>query len=188
MLTNRTPQDAGSGVDGTAQLAELLVRTARRLHRSTQPAFGAIGLTNAQARVVRHLEHSDRPVRMADIAAALEVVPRTATSVVDDLEEGGLVVRAIDPNDRRSLLVSLTPAGRKLLEGLTEARRRTANSLFSPLSGMEKAELARLLGALCEPGDSDCSGRCQPPPGRSAPRASGRAAERASQIDEGVVR
>jgi len=111
--------------------------------------LGPMGLTGAQARVIRFLEGVGHPVRMADIAAALEVVPRTATSMVDGLEEAQLVVRAIDPRDRRSILVSLTNEGALLLDRLALARRRTAEATFSALSPIERGELARLLTVLC---------------------------------------
>src|SRR5271157_2825942 len=114
MLTNRPPSRAtrpagrsSPSDEDFAQLAELVVRTSRRLRRSSMAELGPMGLTGAQARVIGFLERAGHPVRMADIAAALEVVPRTATSMVDGLEEANLVVRAIDPHDRRSILVSL---------------------------------------------------------------------------------
>jgi DNA-binding MarR family transcriptional regulator len=103
---------------------------------------------------------------MADIAAALEVVPRTATSMVDGLETLGLVARAIDPHDRRSILVSLTGEGALLLGRLAQARRRTAEVTFSSLSPRDRGELVRLLTALCGPcggGNGQCS------PGARAP-------------------
>ncbi len=46
------------------------------------------------------------PLRMADIAAQLDVVPRSVTTMVDGLEAAGLVVRRADPDDRRSVLVA----------------------------------------------------------------------------------
>jgi DNA-binding MarR family transcriptional regulator len=70
------------------------------------------------------------------------------------LEKMGLVVRDVDPDDRRSILVTITPAGRdvadraveitarrqrELLAGLTESRRRdlheAADALVRHLSG-----------------------------------------------------
>ncbi len=123
--------------------------------------LGPMGLTGAQARVIRFLEGIGHPVRMADIAAALEVVPRTATSIVDGLEAANLVVRAIDPHDRRSILVSFTDEGAFLLDRLASSRRRTAEAIFSPLSPTERAELVRLLTVLCGP--------CAGPPGECAP-------------------
>src|SRR5271165_4571643 len=161
MLNNRAkinrPEAAGAmpvAPEDPAQLAELVVRTSRRLHRSSMAELGPMGLTGAQARVIGFLERAGHPVRMADIAAALEVVPRTATSMVDGLEEANLVVRAIDPHDRRSILVSLTSEGFLLLDRLALARRRTAETTFSALSPQDRGELARMLTALC---GSDCA-------------------------------
>jgi DNA-binding MarR family transcriptional regulator len=131
--------------------------------------LGPIGLTGAQARVVRYLDGLGHPARMADIAAALEVVPRTATSVVDDLEASKLVTRAIDPRDRRSILVSLTEEGARLLDRIAQARRRTAEATFSLLSPQERGELTRLLGVLCGPGCGP-KGTCEP--GGANPRHS----------------
>lgn len=169
MLTNHPLSDpsreAGRalfGADDSAQLAELLVRTARRLQRSSMAELGPMGLTGAQARVIRYLEAAGHPVRMADIAAALEVVPRSATSIVDDLERARLVTRAIDPRDRRSILVSLTPEGALLLDRVAQARRRTVEATFSRLSSPERAELTRMLATLCGCGPSDNCGVAGP--------------------------
>ena len=82
----RPAEDSAPNPEDVAQRAELLVRTSRRLRRSSMAELGPMGLTGAQARVILYLVAVGHPARMADIAAALEVVPRTATSVVDDLE------------------------------------------------------------------------------------------------------
>ncbi len=145
-------------------LAELIVRTARRLQRSSMAELGPMGLTGAQARVIRHLESAGHPLSMTHIAAALEVVPRTATSIVDDLEGAQLVVRAIDPRDRRSILVSLTDKGRLLTDKVSEARRRTAESTLSRLLPGERVELTRMLTTLC------CADAGQGRPPGSKPR------------------
>src|SRR5579872_3049532 len=97
-------------------LADLIGRAARRLRRGSLAHLGPLGLTMAQAKVLRAV--ASGPLRMADIAARLEVVPRTVTPMVDGLEEAGLVRRQADPDDRRSVLVEPTAAGRSLLERL----------------------------------------------------------------------
>jgi DNA-binding MarR family transcriptional regulator len=142
-----------------AQLADLLARTSRRLYRSSMAELGPMGLTGGQARVIGYLEHAGAPARMADIAAALEVVPRTATSMVDGLEAAGLVARATDPHDRRSVLVSLTDDGSRLLRRLASARRKAAEAAFKPLPPSDRRELGRLLTAICPPcRQHDCTG------------------------------
>jgi DNA-binding MarR family transcriptional regulator len=90
---------------------------------------------------------------MADIAALLEVVPRSVTTMVDGVEAAGLVVRGTDADDRRSVLVSLTAGGHALLERLERARRATAEEIFGALTPGERADLARLLGTLCHHDD-----------------------------------
>ncbi|HXQ75922.1 MAG TPA: MarR family transcriptional regulator [Acidimicrobiales bacterium] len=135
--------------DTTSELAELLTHSARRLWRGSMAQLSPLGLTHAQARVLRIVASSARPLRMADIAARLEVVPRSVTTMVDAVEAAGLIVRSPDPDDRRSVLVCLTARGGALLERLERARRATADDVFGGLTTEERADLARLLGVLC---------------------------------------
>jgi DNA-binding MarR family transcriptional regulator len=152
--TRATP--AGPGTGDTLELAELLSHSARRLRRWSTTQLAPLGLTSAQARVLHLVASAGRPLRMAEIAARLEVVPRSVTTMVDGVEASGLITRASDPGDRRSVLVSLTPRGRALLDSLERARRATAEEVFGGLAGHERADLARLLGALCRR-DGCCS-------------------------------
>jgi len=151
---HRVPAD-GSPSD----LADLLAQTARRIRRGSTEHLAPLGITGAQARVLRIV--SGGPIRMADIAARLEVVPRSVTSMVDGLEGAGLVRRRPDPDDRRSVLVEPTAGGRRLLARLHEARHATAEQVFAPLDASDRAELGRLLARLC-------TGRCHPGEGHRA--------------------
>jgi DNA-binding MarR family transcriptional regulator len=132
------------------ELAELFSHAARRLRRGSTTQLAPLGLTMAQSRILRLV--AGGPLRMADIAGRMDVVPRTVTPMVDDLTSAGLVTRRADPDDRRSLLVALTPAGRRLLDRLETARRMSAHELFGDLSERERKELFVLLGRLCESG------------------------------------
>lgn len=132
------------------ELAELLSHAARRLRRGSMAQLAPLGLTMAQAGALRTV--ADGPRRMADIAAALDVVPRTVTPMVDGLEAAGLAARRPDPTDRRSILVEPTPEGRRLLERLGRARRASAQQLFGSLTNTQRAEMGALLGQLCEDG------------------------------------
>lgn len=134
----------------TNELADLLGHAARRLRRGSMAQLAPLGLTMAQARVLRIV--ADGPRRMADIAAALDVVPRTVTPMVDGLEAAGVVARRSDPSDRRSVLVETTADGRRLMERMGRARRATAQQVFGSLSDAQRSQLAALLGQLCEAG------------------------------------
>jgi DNA-binding MarR family transcriptional regulator len=152
--------------DPTTQLAELFTHTARRLRRGSSAQLAPLGVTYAQARTLR-LVAEDGPMRMADLAARLEVVPRSVTTMVDALERTGLVARHTDRDDRRSVLVAPTAEGRRLIERLDRARRQGAADVFGSLTPGERDKLLRLLGRLCERGSCvSCSG----PPGVHAER------------------
>ncbi|HXQ43569.1 MAG TPA: MarR family transcriptional regulator [Acidimicrobiales bacterium] len=143
------PPRPGRTGDTTLELAELLSHSARRLRRGSTAQLAPLGITGAQAGVLHIVASAGRPLRMAEIATRLEVVPRSVTTLVDGVEASGLIVRSADPDDRRSVLVSLTARGRALLQSLEGARRATADEVFGALTGDERADLARLLGALC---------------------------------------
>ena len=87
-------------------------------------------------------------MRIGDLAAKLEIVPRSATTMVDGLENAGFVTRRMDPCDRRSILLAPTAKGQDLIARLAEERTASAETLFTPLSADEKLELLRLLGSI----------------------------------------
>ncbi|HEX6493578.1 MAG TPA: MarR family transcriptional regulator [Candidatus Dormibacteraeota bacterium] len=154
-MTSSAPPAA----DTSARLAELLTGAARRFHRAAGARLAPLGITWAQARVMRLIAAPGSSMRMADLAAHLGVVPRSATSMVDALAAGGLVARHADPLDRRSVLVSLSNDGRRLLDGLHEARRETAETMLAPLGAADRAELVRLLEAVV----AGCGNGCPAP-------------------------
>jgi DNA-binding MarR family transcriptional regulator len=150
------PPDKGTSDKGAsdqvAQLAELLACTSWRLRRAARSELEPLGLTFGQARALRLLARADEPVRMGELAARLEVVPRSATSMVDALEAAGLVSRQADPLDRRSVRVGLTTLGDDLLARLGRARRASAEALFARLDAAQRERLLELLIVLNERG------------------------------------
>jgi DNA-binding MarR family transcriptional regulator len=132
----------------TDQLADAVQQLARRLRHGARHRLAPLGLTPGQGRALSALERAGAPLRMAELADALRVVPRSATGVVEGLEEVGLVRRQTDPADRRSVLVSLTQAGRGTLDELAAARRQTAEELFGMLDPEDQRRLLALLTTL----------------------------------------
>lgn len=63
------------------------------------------------------------PRRMVDLADALDVAPSTAGRMCDRLVRKGLVRRQRARGDRRAVLVSVTPAGRQVVDEATGRRR-----------------------------------------------------------------
>jgi len=130
------------------QLADLLHRLTRRLRRAQAERLAPLGLTPAQERALRLITRSDEPPRMTELADRLGIVPRSLTTVIDALEEAGLVRREIDPRNRRAILLRLTDHGAAVRDELREARRRAAEDLFAPLTAEDRETLATLLTRL----------------------------------------
>ena len=130
------------------QLADQLQGLIRRLRRAQAERLAPLGLTPAQERALRLITRGDEPPRMTELADRLGIVPRSLTTVVDALEEAGLVRREIDPRNRRAILLRLTDQGAAVRDGLREARRRAAEDLFAPLSADDRKTLAGLLARL----------------------------------------
>jgi DNA-binding MarR family transcriptional regulator len=133
--------------DPAEQIVALLDRIVRRQRRASREGFGE-SVTHGQFRVLRTLDNAGQPLRLSELAARLGIVPRSATSVVDDLEAAALVARQPDPHDRRATLVDLTPDGRQILTTLREKRRDVMLTQLSTLTPTEQQTLATLLHRL----------------------------------------
>jgi DNA-binding MarR family transcriptional regulator len=124
--------------------------------RYDELAKSSLELTRAQCRMIAYLAHYG-DLNQARLAELLEVAPISAGRLLERMEEGGWVVRTPNPDDRRELLVSLTPRA----EGVLTAARRVGDEVQAEaLAGftLEEAEqfsamLQRVranLGALVE--------------------------------------
>jgi len=59
--------------------------------------------------------------RVQDIAAELSITVGGTSKIVDRIEASGYCARSANPSDRRSSIIKLTPAGKRLLPKLTAA-------------------------------------------------------------------
>lgn len=122
----------------TEQTADLLHSAAIRLLRYVRKEDAASGITGAQLSVLSVLVFAG-PQTLGALAQAEQVKPPTMSQLVGELERRGLAARR--PLDRRSILVSVTEKGRRLLEA---GRRRRLARLTGSLSGLPAGKLALL--------------------------------------------
>ncbi|GMA32819.1 MarR family winged helix-turn-helix transcriptional regulator [Litorihabitans aurantiacus] len=90
---------------------------------------------------------SDAP-RLADIATALRIAPRSATEVVDRLAARGLVERRPSVADRRAIEVVPTEAGLAEHGAVERSWTEAAHRFLTPLDDAERRQLAALLDRL----------------------------------------
>jgi DNA-binding MarR family transcriptional regulator len=119
------------------------------LERRVGAAFGTAGLSRTEADLLAALLRSpDRLVPPSRLASALVCSTGTMTNRLDRLEEGGLIRRRPDPNDRRGVLIELTVLGRKTVTSAIAARDKVLPELVPGLTLPERRQLAKLLRKL----------------------------------------
>jgi DNA-binding MarR family transcriptional regulator len=95
-----------------------ITRTARRLRQEAGSE-----VSPSQAAALATIEQHG-PISPSELAARERIKRPTATRVIANLQEAGLIARAPDPADARSATLELTPAGRSFVQRLQ--RRKTA--------------------------------------------------------------
>jgi DNA-binding MarR family transcriptional regulator len=84
------------------------------------------------------------------LADATGVSAPTVTRMIDVLQGRGLVTRVEDPGDRRAVLISLTPEGRRALGAKTREYEATRHRIAAALDPDEQRVAADLLRRLAE--------------------------------------
>ena len=91
---------------------------------------------------------SQGPQRMVDLAAALGVAPSTAGRMSDRLVRKQLVRRHRARADRRSVLVSITAAGRRIVDEATARRRVLVAGILGKLPAEEQQAIAAAFASF----------------------------------------
>jgi DNA-binding MarR family transcriptional regulator len=132
---------------GHLQLVQEVVQLWVRMQSRLQQHFGELAadhsLTAIQAKVLVHLDR-DGALTMRALATSVGYDPSNLTSVIDRLEEQGLVQRRPDARDRRVKSIVLTGEGHKVRAAFWD---RLVND-EGPLGALGAAELEQLRSVL----------------------------------------
>jgi DNA-binding MarR family transcriptional regulator len=90
------------------------------------------------------------PQRVGDLAAMLEVTPSTAGRMCDRLVRKGLIRRHRVRADRRAVQVSLSAAGRQVVDQATARRRALIAGILAQLPLAGQAGIAAALRVFAE--------------------------------------
>ncbi|MDO0930348.1 MarR family winged helix-turn-helix transcriptional regulator [Streptomyces sp. DG2A-72] len=149
---------------GARQLTEAVTRLRRALRASIRTDYPWETLPMAQVELLQALgEHS--PARISDLAARQRLAPSTVSGLIGQMITAGLVVREVDPADRRASVVTLAEAGREQLAAWTAAHERRMDAALGALDEGARVAIAGALPALFqlaeelgEPGDDSAAG------------------------------
>jgi DNA-binding MarR family transcriptional regulator len=109
------------------------------------------------------------PQRLTDLADALGVAPSTAGRMCDRLVRKGLVRRHRARADRRAVLVSVTAAGRGVVDQATVRRRELIAGILRNLPAGQQLEVARALAAFAAAAGEVPDSQWPPVPAEDAP-------------------
>jgi DNA-binding MarR family transcriptional regulator len=124
--------------------AFLLKRLGHTVKERSSEAYEAAGVNPFYYSVLAVLEEGARDTQ-AKIADALGYDRSWLVGLLDELEEGGLIDRKRDPEDRRRHLVSLTVAGKEKLGELRKIAKGIENELLGALDPEQRTQLHELL-------------------------------------------
>lgn len=125
-------------------------RLARFYDTQIAGALTAFGLSQDEFDVLATLRRNEPPHELCprDLIRSMMVSSGTTTHRLDKLESRGLIARRPDPEDRRSVLARLTPAGKRLIDEVLDAHVANEERLLARLSPAERTRLAALLRVL----------------------------------------
>lgn len=127
-------------------LAWEIGETAHVLRRAFDRRAAELGVTRAQWRVLAHLGRLPGQ-RQVDLAERMDIEPITLCRIVDRLQEGGLVERRRDPDDRRAWHLFLTAKAEPILEQLHGLAADLTGEAFA---GLSEPDLETVRGALSQ--------------------------------------
>ena len=119
---------------------------ARYLHWMQERWAESQGLSEGRLQILFMLSQfgDGAGISLGRLAGMQSVSPRNITGLIDNLEKAGLIERVPDPDDRRSILARLTPAGRTRIDTISQPARKLLVPLTADFSDEELVQLRHL--------------------------------------------
>jgi DNA-binding MarR family transcriptional regulator len=133
----------------TEELLASLMRLTRAVKSTRFRPTGDTSLNRADVYALRWLEQHGES-RASDLACAFGLSPSVISRQLAGLEERDLVQRRPDPADARAGLITLTAAGRRALDAMTQQYVRRLAELLADWQPEERRAAAALVDRLAE--------------------------------------
>jgi DNA-binding MarR family transcriptional regulator len=135
-------------VDTRTDLAGEIVATIGRFRRQARRSGGrpriGTGLPESQAELLRLIGRQPG-ISVRQAAAELSLAPNTASTLVSRLSGDGLVLRTVDPDDRRVGRLRLTESAQRIAD---ESRAGRRAAIRAALARLDDDQLARLSDGI----------------------------------------
>lgn len=122
----------------------ILWKAAHVIEKNALHSISALGLGLSDFAVLEVLLHKG-PLPVNNVGKRILLTSSSITAAIDRLESRKLLRRVTTPKDRRSRIVELTDAGRRLIERAFQKHAIDMEETMAVLKTSERAELVRLL-------------------------------------------
>ena len=112
-----------------------------------------LGLTVAQWKVIMALKFFNG-ISQKELAGKIYVDGSTLVPVIDKMENGNLVVRKPDPNDRRNNLIFLTKKSESTIDSIIEILLQLRKEFYRGISQKEQDKVQTILRKITDNADN----------------------------------
>jgi MarR family transcriptional regulator, organic hydroperoxide resistance regulator len=147
-------------VDGSDQAFRQFIHDAlgffSRLQTVRSQLGAVIGLSGTQYTVliaIARLSGEDRKIGVNQVAEHLHFSGAFVTTEINKLVARGLVRKDVDSEDRRRVVLAVSPTGRALLSELAAVQRPVNDMLFRGLSASDFRKMRKLMSGMVEATD-----------------------------------
>lgn len=138
--------DLDNNYETNLNLSTLVVftRAEQKIHKMEYETMKAGGLTSSQFAVLEAL-YNKGDLRICELIEKILTTSGNITVVIKNLEKDEFIRKYSDPEDKRSMIISITDKGRKIMDDIFPKHVENINEIFSILTIEEKLELKKIL-------------------------------------------
>ncbi len=139
----------GNSKKDAAELREMIRKLERKLGVLDEREMSCCGVTMAQCHALVEIGRS-REISLNELAEMLNLENSTMSRTVNNLVNGELVKRDIDPQDRRYVNISLTESGNKIFTGIEESMSIYYGRIYNAIPQEKREQVIESLQLLLE--------------------------------------
>lgn len=144
-LSSRLTQDHHQSLKLWLRMLSCTVKIENEVRTRLRATFG---ITLPRFDLMAQLERFPDGLRMGELSKRMMVTGGNITGITDQLEQEKLVARVVDPKDRRSYSVKLTPAGRRAFDEMAKVHEGWIAELLQGVTPDDKTQLIELLSHM----------------------------------------
>jgi DNA-binding MarR family transcriptional regulator len=124
-------------------------KASRQITIYLERATVELGVSPAEGHLLSYLR-TYAPCPVSELERVFGHKPSTLTSMLDRMAERNLLTRKINPSDRRSFTIELTPDGRKLAANIQKMLEAFEQRVKDRITERQSAGFRAVMGAIAD--------------------------------------